>query len=127
MNPKHQKHFERIIERCDERIANTERAIAKFCDELKENPARAFQWADGKMETAAEGKVAEIIKEAALAAIKNHKTREDLEAMVNHQAMNAGKYMKRSTSQSANYIENAEACAWIRALDKFDGLVNGAN
>jgi len=122
MNDSNRKHFERIIERCESRIANVDRMMVKFAADVTENPAHAFEWADSKMEAAAEHKVASIIKAMAESAIEKDWEPSDLNRQIRDQALQQNKYMNKSTSQCSNFMANAAGAAWIQAMDRFDGL-----
>jgi len=119
------KYFDEVVERCDEKIANVKRGIEKFVAELTDNPAYAFRWADAKMGLAAEGYVAEVVKEMTLTCKAEGESPEILRERVTRAAVQAGKYMKRSTSQSSNYMDNAKAAAWCDCMDDFGGLLGG--
>lgn len=123
MNAKHEKFFETVIDRCDERIQNCERAQNAFVAKLRENYHTAMTWSDSQFELAAEWKVAHVLKSLVNDCIAKGKEPKELRRDVQDIVLQDAKYVKHSTSIGTNQMEVETTAAYSRTLDSFDGLL----
>lgn len=120
------KELGKVMARCNERINNCNRAIERYTEELKENPAHAFKWVDGKFGVAAEWRAAHLILDMAetAAADEAGKTvaeiRADIQKMI---CRDAKSVTPSSTSTGSNYMDAANLEALADSLDSLSGLL----
>jgi len=105
-----------LLNRASSAMDSSDEAVAKFTKELQgSNPAYAFEWAHGTMQTVACGNVARSIHQALTQGSNVWRVRESLQDKLMHSA----KYPEFSTSPTRNLMNQfitAGVAEWLDTI-----------
>lgn len=103
-----------LLNRANSAMNESDEAIAKFTKELQgSNPAYAFEWAHGPMQTVASGNVARSVHQALTQGSNVWRLRESLQDKL----MSAAKYPSFSTSPTSNLMAQYVSSGVAQWLD----------
>lgn len=89
-------------------LRNEPKKIEKFAEELKKDPAYAFDWSLEAMEAAAKLKVAKQVK----ASFDSGTSIEDLFKYATHETVRGARYVRQSSSPVSNVMHQFTTAAW---------------
>lgn len=114
-----------------ENIKDCRKGIAKFCDELKNDPYRAFEWGTGPVATAANLRVSQQVvalidtmpKSGENALSPDDRVRK-LHEVMSREAMNRARFVPASSSAVSNIAEQYLCAAYADAAQDLEWAVS---